>query len=208
MAAARASRFWEPLLTSPPPNAHIAEVYQDEAFLAETVGMFIAEGLAQGESVVIVATGEHRRLFTEALAQRGVTPKEGRLLTADAAATLAEFHDGDRFDAEAFRRTVGGLIAAAAGPSGRPVRVYGEMVNLLWQAGETRAAAVLEGMWNELSRDASFTLLCAYHVDAGLPGHEDRLHDVCQAHTHLIPASPGALDPWLERKIWLKDAGA
>jgi len=100
---------------------------------------------------------------------------------------------------------VGGLISAAAGPTGRPVRVYGEMVNLLWQDGETRAAAVLEGMWNELAQKASFTLLCAYHVDAEKPGHEERLHDVCSAHTHLIPMSPGALDPWRERQIWLKD---
>jgi hypothetical protein len=42
------------------------------------------------------------------------------------------------------------------------VRVFGEMVSLLWDAGLIDAAVELEVLWNELGVQYPFSLLCAY----------------------------------------------
>jgi hypothetical protein len=58
---------------------------------------------------------------------------------------------------------VGTLVTQARGEGqARQVRVFGEMVALLWADGDRNGALVLEGLWNELTRRLSFPLLCAY----------------------------------------------
>jgi hypothetical protein len=53
-----------------------------------------------------------------------------------------------------FRSVVGRLMSKAA-RSGRPVRAYGEMVALLWDAGHLDAAIDVELLWNELLAGAA-----------------------------------------------------
>jgi hypothetical protein len=48
-----------------------------------------------------------------------------------------------------------------AAEAGRPVRVFGEMVSLLWDAGLIDAAIEVEAMWNELGARYPFSLLAA-----------------------------------------------
>jgi hypothetical protein len=55
----------------------------------------------------------------------------------------------------------------AAGPG--PVRVYGEMVALLWADGQVAAALELEDLWNELGRRLPFSLFCGYPEQAVAP---------------------------------------
>lgn len=47
---------------------------------------------------------------------------------------------------------------ATRGRKGCTVRAYGEMVNVLWQAGHTVAATRLEMLWNELAQTHDFSL--------------------------------------------------
>ena len=79
-------------------------------------------------------------------------------------------------DAEAFAATVRG---------------FGEMVALLWDAGQLDAAIELEAMWNEMASQFSFSLLCAY-PQAATSGeeHSDALAHVCDAHTQIRGISP------------------
>ena len=66
------------------------------------------------------------------------------------------------------------------------VRVYGEMVNLLWRQN-LPAAQRLEVLWNEVIQAHSISLFCAYHVD-GEQGESLRFpSDLRAAHSHLIP---------------------
>jgi signal transduction histidine kinase len=68
------------------------------------------------------------------------------------------------------------------------VRAYGEMVDILWRDGNTRAAVHLEQLWNEASERHAFVLFCAYSM-----GHFYRASDavscleVCRAHSHVLP---------------------
>lgn len=103
------------------------------------------------------------------MAAAGIDPAESRragtLVWLDAAATMARFITEGRIDRDAFDRVIGAVVRQAR-ESGRPVRVFGEMVSLLWDAGHVLTAIELEELWNELRRDLPFSLLCAYHSES------------------------------------------
>lgn len=158
---------------------HAVTVYDHEDELVALVAAFVRDGLAQGERVLLVLTREHRTALEAQLAQLGTDVADvvarGELHTLDAHDTLAAFactSPGEALDEAAFAQmAVEALDHAARG--GRRVRVFGEMVNLLWDAGHARQALRLEALWNELSRDRPFALHCGYATSA------------LQAHAHL-----------------------
>ena len=178
------------------PGDHVVAFYESESDLAATVGRYLAAALLAGEQAVVIATPAHTEAFETELFDAGVDLHEarqaGRLVTLDAAATLESFMRADGIDRSAFRRVVGGVVRKAVA-SGRPVRAYGEMVALLWEAGNVAGAIELETLWNELGAELSFSLFCAYHheADAGSE-HSDALHQVCHLHTSVIEASAHA----------------
>ena len=171
------------MLTNPGKHDHFVQLYQDSAPLADAVAAYVAEGLRRGEAAVIIATPAHR----EALVSRLGAFSEQQLKVLDAEQTLATFMAHGMPQWNAFREVVGGLIAELRlrYPT---VRAYGEMVDVLWQRGERKAAIRLEEYWNELGRLQTFSLFCAYRMDPldhGLYGGP--LEAVCGAHSHLIP---------------------
>ena len=92
-----------------------------------------------------------------------------------------------RIDRNAFFAEIGGVIRDA-GRTGRPVRAYGEMVALLWDAGDVLAAIDLETLWNELSGELPFSLYCAYHSESvAAQEHAEALHEVCRLHSAVVP---------------------
>jgi hypothetical protein len=66
-------------------------------------------------------------------------------------------------DPTLFRSTVGDMIERlCAGRIPCPMRAYGEMVDLLWQEGNSDGAIKLEILWNQLASPYDFALLCGY----------------------------------------------
>lgn len=127
--------------------------YDDSAALIEGVAEFAREGLVAGEFVLIVATEEHRDAVAAHLTASGFNVARaragGHLLALDAADTLASFSTGDVVDRARFDAVMGGLVSGAV-TRGRPVRIFGEMVALLWEAGHADAAVELERLWEAL----------------------------------------------------------
>jgi hypothetical protein len=68
----------------------------------------------------------------------------------------------------------------------RSIRIYGEMVDLLWTQN-LPAAARLEELWNDVIEEHSISLFCAYCLDA--KGGEGRVFPptLRNLHTHVIP---------------------
>jgi signal transduction histidine kinase/ActR/RegA family two-component response regulator len=98
-------------------------------------------------------------------------------------------------DPARFSEVVGEILSRAA-EGGRRLRIFGEMVDLLW-AGQNQAAAIkLEGLWNDLQKGRPFQLFCAYPANRfGGDAHAASLRDVCSSHSRVIPAeSYAALD--------------
>jgi hypothetical protein len=151
---------------------HIVQFYDRESQLVAMVGPYLLAGADGGETAIVIATDAHRRAFEAELRTGGVdvaqARADGSLIVLDAAGTMEAFITGAEIDHEAFDAVIGGLLRRAS-LSGRPIRAYGEMVALLWDAGDVLAAIELEGLWNELAREVRFSLFCAY-PDRGSPG--------------------------------------
>jgi DcmR-like sensory protein len=102
-------------------------------------------------------------------------------------------------DPELFSSVVGeALQGVQARAVHTGVRAYGEMVGLLWKAGEYAAAVRLEELWNELLKSKDVTLFCAYPIDVFSPEFQaGKVDALLCAHTHLLPldtALEGALN--------------
>ena len=67
------------------------------------------------------------------------------------------------------------------------MRVYGELVDLLWRSRQFAPAVRLEELWNELRETGDFQLFCAYAMDVFDQEFQgDAARQVLCAHTHVI----------------------
>lgn len=120
----------------------------------------------------------------------------GQLTLIDADQLLSRFMRNDLPDPALFRTVVGDVIEKARTGGRHPeVRVYGEMVNLLWR-WNLAAATRLEELWNEVIQAHSVSLFCAYSLDKRDPDAPGQFPPAPRTlHTHLIPVEAGAQDP-------------
>jgi anti-sigma regulatory factor (Ser/Thr protein kinase) len=194
-------------------EAHVVQFYPADGELAGSVTRYLAEGLSSGDGVVVVATQAHRDAFVTGLATAGIevdeAERDGRLLLVDAAGLLGTFLDGDRLDRDQFAAAASGLLGRAwqaGGPPGAEVaeaadaaavtagadelacggpriRIYAEMVALLWEAGQVSLAIELEELWNGLAARFPFSLQCGYPASVlDAPEHADAVADVRRLH--------------------------
>ena len=180
---------WNDWLAEPLSHDHLVHHYAEEISLVEALSIYAGVGLGKGEAVVLVMARDHALAMRERLYADGFETSDlerwGQLRILDAADLLGEFMVDGLPDAARFGEVCDSLMATARGASraGR-VRVYGEMVNLLWRQRNEDAALALERLWNDAIRKHRMPLLCAYRTDAGrvLPD------DLTRAHTHVVPA--------------------
>jgi KaiC/GvpD/RAD55 family RecA-like ATPase len=157
-----------------------------------SVADFAGSALAEGAAAVLIATAEHAGAFAARLAARGIdiaaAVARHQLVALDAETCLAAFLRGGAPDRDAFLALVLPVLERARDAGYAQVRLFGEMVDLLWS--ENREGTVqLEELWNELLADHGVSLLCAYRVDNFDPDtHRGVLHRISRCHSHLIPA--------------------
>jgi hypothetical protein len=136
----------------------------DIAFLDLLEG-FITGGFSKGDCVLILVTEVHRVKLYERLYYHRVRLNEmlvnQQFIAIDAAETLEKFMVEGHPDENRFMDVVNKLISKAH-RSGRPVRVFGEMVAHLWENGFTEATIELEGLWNKFCDREKLTLMRAY----------------------------------------------
>jgi MEDS: MEthanogen/methylotroph, DcmR Sensory domain len=168
--------------------------YRDEQELIERVSEYLLPAIQDGGVAIVVATPDHRRSFERYLADADVAAASARgaYLALDASETMRGFMVADRPDAAGFWQAISPMLRQAA-KARRPVRVFGEMVSLLWDAGLIDAAIEVEAMWNELGAQYPFSLLCAYPAQPTACAHQlDALTEVCRAHTQVTGIPPEA----------------
>ncbi|WP_161830509.1 MEDS domain-containing protein [Steroidobacter agaridevorans] len=170
-------------------SAHIVHFFRSDEEYVRAAGYFLREGLEAHETCVAVATAEHHRQLDRYLRESGLDPDllsaEYRYVPLQAEQMLPTFFDAQAgIDQDRFHRQFNQLVIQAAS-RGQPVRLFGEMVSLLAEQGRPALAIQLEELWNELSRQHSFSLFCAYKVSPFTenPRYRKLLHSI---HSHVV----------------------
>jgi hypothetical protein len=186
----RARKGAHTFLTDANPPIHIVYPCADENRITDAAGTFAASGLRKGGDAVVLVTTEFRRETIERhLKAEGfdiqAVESRGQLIFLDAATLLSAFMTDGTPDARIFKNHVEQIIEKASlnPDSGqrRKVRIFGEVVSLLYMAGNIPAAARLEGIWNEIVAAHSISLFCAYRLKLD----SDRLpQPLLDTHSH------------------------
>ena len=176
------------ILTDPHPCGHIVYPYTDESQVAEAVVLFASAGLRKGEAVLLVMTRDHCEPIRQRLQEAGfdlaLLEGNGQLVCERAEDMLSSFLVDGNLDEQLFKTIISGMIERAQRAGGnRRVRVFGEMVSLLWQANSW-ATQRLEELWNEVIEAHSVPLLCAYAL-AGTR-RSDFPKSLLALHSHAV----------------------
>ena len=173
-------------------SEHFVQFYEADGFLLNSLSGFIGTAINSGDGALVVATGVHRESLDELLRANGLdltgAKARGQYVSLDAVETLSRFMVDGSPEPRRFTKVIGNVIESVT--DGRNcVRAFGEMVALLWAEGNYAAAIRLEELWNDLQKNYSFSLFCAYPIN-GFSGEKfvEPLTGVCTAHSRVIPA--------------------
>ena len=170
--------------------AHAVQFYHDDVFLIDAVAAFMRAGYAERATIIVIATRQHRQDLHTRFQQSGEAEIEAAVMYIDAAELLSSIMVNGQPDQTRFISALTPIIQRATLRG--PIRIYGEMVAVLWAQGNTSAAIRLEALWNELAATQAFSLLCGYRMSS-FPGQNDESYQkVCQTHTHVHQAEPAS----------------
>jgi hypothetical protein len=170
---------------------HAVRFYESDKSLSHIVAQFLSEGFATGNPGIVVATPAQRGAIVRELVARSLDvvqlQRSDDLVLLDAEDTLSTFMMNGEPVAERFRNSMCDAIKRACrGRDDCTVRIYGQMVDVLWKSGQQKAAIHLEMLWNQLANTQAFSLLCGYAM-----GHfykDAAFHEICSQHTHVVSA--------------------
>jgi hypothetical protein len=176
---------------------HAVHFFKDDSALSRIVARFLGDGLLAGQPALAIATPAHRAEILRELTLRGLDVdqlvRDDALLLVDAEATLATFLSGTDVQTAICRARITELVErCATARGGRPPRVYGEMVDLLWRNSLHLTAVRLETVWNQIAASLGFSLLCSYSL--GYFNKDASLDAVCRTHTHVV-TEDGEMSP-------------
>jgi hypothetical protein len=183
-------------------RTHLAQFYgTDDRALVLALARYVRDGLSQGGGVLVLSTIAHWSALLAELRREGVdataAERDGSLVVLDAEAVRSGLvSDGEpRWDSfDSIVGTVVRRLQARCEPAG--LRVFGEVVGLLWQDGCCTAALRLEELWNRLLETTPFQLFCAYPIDVlGEPFGPAEVGPVLCEHTHLLLPGQDAGEP-------------
>ncbi len=78
---------------------------------------------------------------------------------------------------------------AKAQQNSSKVRVFGEIVAVLWDQGLTGATVQLEYLWHRLLNKDPFCLYCAYPKSGFTQNATTSIDTICKAHSKVIDGS-------------------
>ncbi len=178
----------EAILTHPGPQGHFVYPYTNESQFSEAVYLFVSSGLRKGGSVLLVMTESHCGPIRTRLQDDGLEVDEletgGQFVCVTAESLLGTFMFDGIIDDDLCKVTIGRLIEKArAASSNGEVRVFGEMVDLIWLPNP-KATQRLEELWNQVIKLHSVPLMCAYSLGGNRP---DVLPDaLMQCHSEAL----------------------
>ena len=179
-----------------PPTSHTVHFYEHQSAFLDNLSDFVSKALGAGNALVVVITKAHQQGLSDRLEKTGLdlqlASSEDRFITLNAEKTLAQFMVEGWPDKTLLCEVSEPVLLrakAAAQRSSGTVVVFGEMVALLSEQGKHDAAIHLEELWDDLRRDHSLILRCAYPLACFVTesGH-NVFHRICARHDHVIPS--------------------
>jgi hypothetical protein len=185
---------WHRLLADASAPDHIVQLYQDQDFLGRAVCRFAVAALANAESFVLLSTVPHWEAWRPRLEAEGVdveaAQERGQLTVLDAEEMLSRFMRDGMPDPPTFLGLVTNLVGQAHAAGRYPrVRLWGEMVNVLWEQGNVAASMKVEELYEQyVGKKHGVATVCAFLMDNFDPDiHVDMLPKLGMYHSHLIP---------------------
>jgi len=185
------------LLVDAPAGRHFAQFHRDTEgqdrrrdTLTESAITFVEAGLQRGDSVLIIAAAAQRDRLFERLVRGKFRPQSlrdpGQLSVLDAGELTARLVAGGPPEWAPFRNALAPALSRLQ-PSGRSTRVYSDLANGLWQAGNTAAAIQIEDFWNVLAGTYEFSLYCGYTMDTqSESSYAGPLEELGRTHTDIL----------------------
>jgi hypothetical protein len=175
--------------SSAPAEYHAVRFYENDQSLARIVAEFLDEGFDRGSPAIVVASASQRAEILREKNDRSrdvaALQRSHDLLLLDAEETLSTFMTDGKPNARRFTDQMCEAIRGVCRDrTNCTVRIFGQMVDVLWQQGQRDAAIRLEVLWNQLAQSQAFSLLCGYAIgnfykDAGFK-------DICGHHSHIV----------------------
>lgn len=166
---------------------HALQLYQEEARLLDALTAFVATGLRADDAVIVIASSPRWQLLVGRLQQAGIAEHEyvlrGQLRLFGLRVVLGAAPSRQRFN-----EVMTGVLALAHARHER-VRIFSEMTDALWRAGDRASARRCEHYWQTLLGVHEFQLLCTCPIDS-LEGdaYDGSLQALCAEHSHVRPA--------------------
>jgi len=180
-----AEAFWGELS----PCEHLVEIYGDDAAFLDSLESFAIGGLKKKESVIVIATPQHRKALESRLRFRSIDieamASRDLYIALDAEETISKFMVNGWPDDEQFEKVVGDLLMRGR-KNGKKIRAFGEMVALMWARGETEATIRLEHLWHRFCSSEAFCLFCAYPKAGFTQNVKASIKEICEAHTQAF----------------------
>jgi MEDS: MEthanogen/methylotroph, DcmR Sensory domain len=174
------------MTTRRPGHFHAVKFFESGGSLGRIAAEFLAEGLAARQPAIVIATTDHRKSILAELRARqfdvGSMEAAGELKLFDVHAMLGSFMVGGRPDANLFQAVAARHLDQPYG--GRPIRVFGEGVDVLCKAGLDEAAIRLEMLWNKLMSARDIKTLCGYSVSNFYK--DTSLRAIFDEHSHVV----------------------
>ncbi len=179
-------------------STHDMLLFDGTETLASAVSRVLCIALDQGHAAISIATREHQKVIDDQLSLRGIDVaralQSGQYRSFDAVETLVKISVDGVPDGKRFEEVAGAVLQPALKTYAR-VCLFGEMVALLWDAGQRDAAVRLEKMWNDLVMAKPVVLHCAYPQSAATdPELARAFNKICIEHCEILAGDGSKLD--------------
>ena len=166
----------------------------NESSQVDLVTNYVKDGLLNGEAVIMIAKPELRQILKSKLGAFSFNGQniqefqvQGQIKLFDAESVLSTLMIDGILEEDLFHECVAVPIYNAKSNYGK-VRVFGEMVDILWKERQHDMAIQLEAFWSDLSNTQEFKFLCTYTLNKLSPNaFDEELERICKYHSHLVP---------------------
>lgn len=171
-------------------QSRIVEICQQDICEIKSIVAYIAEGLQNGEVVIIFAPSLLRKNILTGLQLVEVDFEifrgEGRIKCFNLELILANIQINNIIIDKSLQNLVGKSIESSQLKFGK-VRVYEGMTALLWKQGQYGIAAYLESFWINQSKKQKFSLFSSYLLSDHISLTENSFQFLYEHYNHLIP---------------------